>query len=156
MDHAESVSQRRRYHTRPCSSADKGKVRKIEPHGPGRRSLAYHEIELIILHRRIEDLFHTLIEPVDLIYEQYFILFEIGKYGSQVSRLLDGRTGSNVKTYAHLIGDDTCKSSLTESRRPIEQYMIERFTALLGCFDEYLEIGLDLCLSGIIFKPYRS
>ena len=93
---------------------------------------------------------------MDLIYEQDFILFEIGKYGSQVSRLLDGRTGRNVKTYAHLIGYDTGKRCLAESRRTIEQYMIERFTALLGCFDEYLEIGLDLGLSGIIFKPYRS
>ena len=68
---AEAVAQRRRQQPSARRRADEGELRKVDLHRARRRAFADDEVELEVLHRRIEDFLHRRIEPVDFVDEQH-------------------------------------------------------------------------------------
>ena len=54
--------------------------------------LADEDIDLEILHGRVEDLFDHVVQPMDFIDEEDVVFFEVAEDGRQVSRPLDDRT----------------------------------------------------------------
>jgi hypothetical protein len=53
----------------------------------GGRSLADHDVKLIVLHRRVEDLLHHGAQPVDLVDEEDVPRLQVGQEGGQVAGL---------------------------------------------------------------------
>src|SRR3546814_6889218 len=68
---AETFAKRRRDQTGPRRGAHQREGRQVDADGSRRRSLADNEIELKILHRRIEDFLHRRVEAMDLVDEQH-------------------------------------------------------------------------------------
>ena len=85
---AEPVAQGRGQEARPGGGADQGERRQVEPDRARRRALADHQVELVVLHRRIEDLLHRRLQPVDLVDEQHVARLQVGQNGGKVTRAL--------------------------------------------------------------------
>ena len=94
---AETIAQRRGEKAGPRRRADERELGEIDPDRTRRRPLADDEIELEILHRRIEDFLDRRIEAVDLIDEQNVALFEIGEQRRKIAGLGDDGTGGRAK-----------------------------------------------------------
>jgi hypothetical protein len=67
-----------------------------------RRPLAEHQVELVVLQGRVEDLLDTRPEAVDLVDEQDLARLEVGEDRGEVARLLDGRPEVVRSGDAHL------------------------------------------------------
>ena len=136
---AEAVAQRRGDQARARGRADQGEFRQIDPDRARRRPLADHQVELTILHRRIEDLLDRRREAMDLVDEQDVALLEIGEQRGEIARLGDHRAGGGAEADAELAGDDLRQRGLAEPGRAEEQHMVERLAAL-GGLDEDLQV----------------
>ena len=85
-DEAEPVPERAGHQPGAGGGADQGEPGQVEPDAPGRRALADEDVELEVLHGRIEDLLHRAVQPVDLVDEEDVALLEVGEQGGQVAR----------------------------------------------------------------------
>ena len=94
---AEAVAQRRGEQARARGGADQRERREVDLHRARRRPLADDEVELEVLHRRIEDFLDRRIEPVDLVDEQHVALFEIGEQRGEIAGLGDHRAGGGAE-----------------------------------------------------------
>ena len=126
---AEAVAQRRGEQARARRRADQRERRQIDLHRARRRPLADDQVELVILHRRIEDFLDRRIEAVDLVDEQHVALLEIGEQRGEVAGLGDHRAGGGAEIDAELARHDLRQRRLAEARRADEQHMIERLLA---------------------------
>ena len=106
--------------------ADQREFGEIELDRARRRSLADDEIELKILHRRIEHFLDRGIEPVDFVDEQHVALFEIGEQRGEIAGLGDHRPGGGAEIDAELARHDLRQRRLAQTRRADEQHVIER------------------------------
>ena len=78
-----------------------------------RRPFADDQVELKILHRRIEDFLHRRIEPVDLVDEQHVALFEIGEQRREIAGLRDDRARGGAETdaeFANFLRNSTIRN----------------------------------------------
>ena len=153
---AEAIAQRRRQQARAGRRADQREFREIDLDRARRRPGADDEIELEILHRRIEDFLDRRIEAMDLVDEQNVARFEIGELGGEIAGLGDHRPGGRAEIDAEFARDDLRQRRLAEAGRPDEQHVIERFAARLGRFDEHFEILARRLLAGEIGEHLRA
>ena len=115
----------------------------------GRRSLADDNIQGKVLHRRIEHLLHAAVEAVDLINKEYVVLAQISKQSSQIARFFNSRAGGDPDIHIHLVGDDGGKGGLAQSRRAIEQHMVEVLAPHFGSLDIDAQVLLGLVLTDV-------
>ena len=123
---AEPVTQRIGEKPGPRRRADQREFLQIELDRARRRSLADDEIELKILHRRVEHFLDRGIEPVDFVDEQHVALFEIGEERGKIAGLGDHRPRRGAEIDAELARHDLRQRRLAEPRRADEQHVIER------------------------------
>ena len=71
--------------------ADEREARQVQPHAAGVRPLVDDDVELEVLHRRVEVFLDGLLEAVDFVDEQHVALLEVGQQAGEVAGLLDGR-----------------------------------------------------------------
>ena len=126
---AEAVAQRIGQKPGAGGGADQREFGQVDLHRARRRALADDQIELKILHRRIEHLLDRRIEPVDLVDEQHVALFEIGQQRREIAGLGDHRTGRGAEIDAELARHDLRQRGLAQARRTDEQHVIERLFA---------------------------
>ena len=100
------------------------------------RPAAHHDIERKILHGRIEDLFDSAAEPVNLVDEEDAAAAQIGKDRSQIACLLDGRPSRHLEIGVHLVRHDVAERGLAQAGRPIEKDMVKRVAAAAGGIDK--------------------
>ena len=74
MEDPEARAERRREEPRPGRRADQGEPRQVEPQRARRRALAEDDVQLEVLHRRVEDLLDRPVQPVDLVDEEDVVL----------------------------------------------------------------------------------
>ncbi len=153
---AEAVAQRRGEQARARGRADQREAREIDLHRARRRPLADDQVELEILHRRIEDFLDRRIEPVDLVDEQHVAVFEIGQQRREVAGLGDDRAGGGAEVHAEFARDDLRQRGLAEARRADEQHVIERFLARARRLDEHREVGARLLLADEFGEALRT
>ena len=105
------------------------------------------DIDLAVLHRRVEDLLDVPSEAMNLVNEEDVTWVEIRENGGQIPSLLDGRTGADSDPDTHLGCDNLGERRLAESGRTAEEYVIERLSPPLGRRDVDPEFLLDLRLA---------
>ncbi|MNC18700.1 hypothetical protein D3C75_666070 [compost metagenome] len=88
-------------------------------------------------------------QPVNLVNEQHIALLQIGQQRGQIAGPLNGRTGCCPQVHTQLIGDNIRESRFPQPWRPIQQHMVQRFTAHFGCFYINFQILFNLVLSDI-------
>ena len=84
---AEALAQRRGDQPGAGGRADQRERRQVDADRARRRPLADHQVELAVLHRRIEDLLDRRRQPVDLVDEQHVARLEVGEDRREVARL---------------------------------------------------------------------
>src|SRR5205085_4300140 len=126
---------------------DQSERRQVDADGARTRPLADDQVELKILHRRVEDLLDRRRQAMDLVDEQDVVRLQIGQQRGEVAGALDNRPRSGAKTDAELAGDDLRQGRLAEPGRAEEQHMIERLAPSLGRFDEDAQIVAQLALA---------
>ncbi len=110
------IAQRRGEQPRPRRGAHQREFRQRDLHRAGRRTLADDEIELVILHGRIEDFLHLRRKAVNLVDEEHVALFEIGEDGGEVAGLRDHRAGGGAEAHPHFARHDLGERSSCQGR----------------------------------------
>ena len=77
MDDAEARAQRRGQQAGARRRADQRELLQRHLHRPRARSLADDDVELVVLHRRIEDLFDGRRQAMNLVDEEHLVLLEV-------------------------------------------------------------------------------
>ena len=136
----EAVAERRGDEPRPGGRPDEGEVGQFQPDGPSARPLPYDDVDLEVLHGRVEDLLDGAVEPVDLVDEEHVPLLQMGEDGGHVGLALQRRSRGGRDVHPHLQGDDVGESGLAQSRRSGQQHVVQRLTARLRRRDEYPQL----------------
>jgi hypothetical protein len=119
------------------------------------RTLADHDVEAKVLHRRIEVFLDNRREPMDFVDEQHVARAQMGDQACEVPLLLDGRTAGCVQCGPHLGGDDVRERGLAETRRATQQHMIERLPTHARGAGEDLQVLHERLLPHVIGKSTR-
>ena len=119
------------------------------------RSLGQPNVDLVVLHRRIEELFDDRLEAMDLVDEQDVAGAQVGERPDEIARLLERRPGARADVDAQLARDQLGERRLAESRRSEEQRVIERLTPGERRVDEDPQAVLHLLLPDELREPLR-
>src|SRR5262249_4406332 len=158
-DDAETIAQGVGEHAGPRGRPHQGERRQIELHRPGRRPLADHDVDLVVLERGVKNLFDDRSEPVDLVDEEHVVRLEVGEERGEVAGALQDRTRSLAQVHAHLARDDVRERRLAQPRRTEEQHVVESFLPLPRGFDKDRKLAADLFLADVFgerFWPERA
>ena len=153
---AETVAQRRGEKTGARRRADQGEAREVDFHRARRGPRADDEVELEILHRRIENFLDGRIEAMNFVDEQDVARFEIGELPREIARFADDRARGRMEIDAELARDDLRQRRLAEARRTDEQHVIERLAARFRGLNEDFEILARGFLAGEIGQELRA
>jgi hypothetical protein len=137
-------------HARARGGTHQREGRQVELDRARPGALADHDVDLVVLERRIEDLLDHRAQAMDLVDEEHVVGLEIGEDRGEVAGTLEHRARGLAQVHAHLARDDVGERGLAEPRRPEEQGVVERFLALARSGDEYTELLADLDLPDIL------
>ena len=136
--------------------ADQGEPRQLDLDRARRWPLPDHDVEAIILHRRIEHLFHSRGQTMDLINEENIICFQIGQQRGKVAGLGNHRPGGGAKINPQLIGHNLRQRCFAKPGRAVKQDMVKRFFAGLRRLDKDPQIILRQPLANKVIKTFRT
>jgi hypothetical protein len=129
VDNAEPRAERRGEEPGPRRGAHERELLHRHLHRPRAGPLADDDVELEVLHRRIEDLLDGRGHAVDLVDEEHFAWLQVRQDAGQVARLLDDGTGRGADGRAQFVGNHVGQRGLAEPGRAVHQHVIERFAA---------------------------
>jgi hypothetical protein len=153
---AEAIAQRRGQQAGSGGRTDQREARQVELDRARRRTFADHDVELVVLHGRVEDFLDDGAEPMNLVDEQHVVRFEIGQQRGEVARALEHRSRSLPQADAHLVGDDVRERRLAEPRWAEDQHVVERVAALACRADEDLHLLGNLRLADVVGQQARA
>ena len=117
---------------------------------------ADHDVELEVLHRRIEHFLDHRRQAMDLVDEQHVARLQVGQQRGEIAGPLEHRARGLAQVHAELAGDDVRERGLAEARRAEDQRVVERLAALHRRLHEDLELRLDLLLADVVGEPLRA
>lgn len=147
--------QRRGQKTGAGGGADQGERRQVEFDRPGCRALADHDVDLEILHRRIQHFLDHGREAMDLVDEQHIVRLQVGQQRRQVAGFLDHRARGHAQVHAQLVGDHMAQRCLAEAGRPEDQHVVQRLAAPLRRLDVDVQLFAHRLLAEILVQPLR-
>jgi hypothetical protein len=156
FDDAEARAHRRRQHAEARGRADEREVLDGHRDRLRLRPLAEPDVDLVVLHRGVEELLDDGAQPVDLVDEEDVPLTHVRELPHEVARLLDRRPARRVDVHAHLARDQLGQRRLAEARRAVEERVVERLLAGDGGRDRDPQVALDLLLADELGQPLRS
>ena len=152
---AEPVAQRAGDEPGAGGRPDEREAREVQSDRAGRRALADHDVELEVLHRRVEHLFDRTRQAVDLVDEEDVAVLEVGQDRGEVARALERRTARDPQRDLHLGRDDAREARLPGAGRPREQQVVDRLCTLARRAEQDLEVLLQLGLADELVEPAR-
>ena len=155
-DDAEAVAQRIGQHARARGRTDQRERLQVQLHAARRRAFADHDVDLVILQRRIQNFLDHRREPVDFVDEQHVVGFEVGQQRGEIAGALEHRAGSLPQVHAHFARDDVRQRGLAETRRPEQQHVVERLAGASCSLDEDLQLPAHFFLADIFFELARA
>ena len=93
---------------------------------------------------------------MNLIDKEYVACRQIRQKACQIARFIEYRSRSNLQLRTHLICDNVRKGSFTQSRRAVEQGMIERIATHKCRLDEDSQVLDNLLLAGEVIQLLRT
>ena len=151
----EPVAQRAADPAGAGRGADDRERLEAEPERPRGRSLADHDVERVVLHRRVEDLLDRAVEPMDLVDEQDVALLERGQDRGEVAGPLDGGSRGVLDVHAELARDDRREGRLAETGRAVQEDVVGRLSPALRRGQQHRQVGLDLALADVLVERAR-
>ena len=116
------------------------------------RPLPDDDVELVVLHRRVQHLFDRRRHPVNLVDEQHFVLAEARQDRREIAGALEHRPRGRAHGDAELLADDVSQRRLAETGRSVEENVIERFVALPRGGDRHLKIRANALLADVVVQ----
>lgn len=156
VDDPEARAKRVGERARACGGADQGEGREVELDRARRRSFADHDVDLIVLERRVEDFLHNGREAMNLVDEEHVVLFKIREDCREVARSLEHRARGLPEIHAHFSGDDVGERRFAETGRSEKKKVIERLPAAAGGFDEDLKLLAHGALADVVGELRRT
>lgn len=153
---AEAIAQGRGNQAHARGGPYQGKRLQINFDRARGRTLADDQIQLEILHGRIEDFLHRNGHAMDFIHKEYVMSAEIGEDGRQIPAALQHRAGSADQVDAQFCGHDLRQSRLAQARIAVKQRMIQRLAALSGRAQVDAQIGAQLVLADEVIQTARA
>src|SRR5690606_9691793 len=126
---------------------DEGEAGDVEAQGPRGWTLAEDDVDLEVLHRRVEDLLAGAGEPVDPVDAEDVALLELGEDRGEVAGALQSRTRGDVQPDAHLRGHDAGQGRLPQTWWTGEEQVVGRLPAAAGRLEHDAEVVLQLRLT---------
>ncbi|KAF1056725.1 MAG: hypothetical protein GAK34_00134 [Delftia tsuruhatensis] len=151
-DDAEAVAQRVGQHAGARGRAHQRERLQVQLDGARRRPLADHDVDLVVLQRRVEDFLDHGRQAVDLVDEQHIVGFEVGQQRRQVLGLFQHGAAGLAQVHAQLGRDDVRQRGLAQARRAEQQHMVQRLAALSGRADEDLQLLARLGLAHVLLQ----
>ena len=139
----------------PGRRADEREPLHRHLHRPRARPLADDDVELVVLHRRIEDLFDGRAHAVHFVDEEHLAHLERRQHRRQIAGLFDDRAGRRSDRHAELVGDHVGKRGLAEPGRTVQQHVIERLAPLPGRGNRDVQIFADAILADVLVERPR-
>src|SRR5207248_4646548 len=130
----------------PRGGADEGEAREVETDGARRRALADDDVELEVLHGRVQDLFHRAAETVDLVDEEHVAVVEVGEKRGQITRPLERRARGHAEPHTQLRRHDAGEGGFSQARWSREEQMVDGLAPAAGCLQEDVEVLAQLGL----------
>src|SRR5687768_17360386 len=153
---AEARSHRWREHAEPRRRADERESLDRHRDRLCLRTFGQTDLDLVVLHRGIEELLDHRSQAVDLVDEENVALAEIRERADEIAGLLECRAGGGVDVYRQLTGDELGERRLAEAWWPEEERVIERFAAGERRLDVDVKAVLDLLLTDKFGEPLRA
>ena len=91
-----------------------------------------------------------------LVDEEDIVGFEGCENAGEVARFVEHRTACELESHAKFVGNDIAQRGLSESRRSVQECMVERFASVFCCFDEDLQIFHHLALAAEVRELERT
>nr|GEU28642.1 hypothetical protein [Tanacetum cinerariifolium] len=151
-DDAEAVAQRIGQHAGARGGAYQRERLQVELDGTGGRAFADHDVDLVVLERRVQDFLDHGRQPVDLVDEQHIVRFQVGQNRRQVAGAFQHRARRLAQVDAHLARDDVGQRGLAKARWAEQQGMVERLLAVARGSDKNFELVADLGLPDIFIE----
>ena len=92
---------------------------------------------------------------MNLVDEEHLAVAEIRENGGQIARLLQHRPRGGANRRAQLVGDHVGERGLAETRRAVQQHVIERFAALTRRRDRHLQVLANAILPDVVVNRAR-
>ena len=126
-------------------------------HAARGRPLADDQVELEIFHRRIQDFLDRRLQAVDFVDEQHIARLQVGQDRGQIARLA-AITGPEVRaeTDPQLARHDLRQGGLAQAGRPMQQDVVQRFTARPRRLDEDRQVLPRRLLAGELGQRLRA
>src|SRR5581483_10326783 len=153
---AEPVAQRTGDEASTGGRAHQRELRKIQPDRSRRRALADDDVELEVLHRRVEHLFHSASQTVNLVDEEDVAVVEVGEQRGQIAGELEGGPRRDPEADLHLVGDDAGQRGLPEPRRAREKRVVDGLPPFASSAQKDLEAFAYLGLAVELLQPVGS
>ena len=93
---------------------------------------------------------------MNLVDEQHIVLLERCQQARQVAWFVEYRSACNLESHAQLVGDDIAQCCLSQSRRTVQQCMVEWLSAIFRSLDKHLKVLHHLLLSGEVLEAQRA
>src|SRR6267154_592236 len=116
------------------------------------RPLPDDQVHAKIFHRRIQHFLHGRLQAVNFIKKEDFLFFERGQDRGQVAFAFQQRSRTGLDRHVQFVGDNLCQSGLSETRRSIEQRVVQRFVAAASRVDCNLNVFFDAFLSDVFVQ----
>jgi hypothetical protein len=155
VDQAEPRAQRRGQQPLAGRGADEREPRERHLDGPGARPLPDHDVELVVLHRGIEDLLDDGRHSVDFVDEEDLALGEVGQDRREIARLLQHRARGRLDGRAQLGRNHVRQRRLAEPGRAVQQHVIERLAATPRSGDGDLQVLPHVRLADVLGERAR-
>ena len=136
----------------PRRRADQRELLERHLDRSGAGPLPDDDVELVVLHRRIQHFLDRRRHPVDLVDEQHVVLAEARQNRREIARPLEHRPRRRAHGDAELLADDIGERRLAETGRSVEQHVIERFAALARGGNRDLKIRANALLADVVVQ----
>ena len=93
---------------------------------------------------------------MDFVDEEHVIRLQRSQDTGQIARLVQYRAGRDLETHAQFVGYDVAQRGLPQSRRTVQQSMVEGLAPVLGSLDENFQVFHHLQLSAEIPELERT
>ncbi len=156
MNDAEARTQRGGHQARARRGANQREAVQNEGMNPRARALPDHQVNAVVLHRRVQNFLDGGNQAMDFVEKKYFLLLKRRQDRGQIALAFQQRAGTGLDHHAQFAGDDLRERRFAESRRAVEQHVIQRFAAAARRLDGDFDIFLHARLANVIGKSFRS
>src|SRR5262249_27060488 len=119
------------------------------------RPLPDHEVELEVLHRRIEDLLDDVVETVDLVDEEDLPALEVREDRREIARPLEDGPGRGPDPDRELVRDDVRERRLPEPGGTVEENVVEHVAPRTRRGDLHPQVLADRLLPDVVVERAR-